>query len=82
MNKKLIGEVVGWYGTIAILCAYFLVSFSIISVTDFWYQFLNITGALGIGILSYIKKAYQPMVLNIVWTVIGLAVLVQVFLLN
>ncbi len=71
MKKHLI-EIVGWYGTAAILLAYALVSFSVISPINLWYQLLNATGAIGIVVVSFAKKAYPPGVLNIVWTIIAL----------
>lgn len=71
-------EVFGWYGTVAILSAYFLNSFGIISSSGVWYQLLNITGAIGIVVISYKKKAFQPMTLNIVWTLVGLAALLKI----
>ncbi len=61
----------------AIIGAYFLNSFSIIQATNFWYQFLNTTGTIGIVAVSYVKKAYQPMVLNTVWTIIGVVALAR-----
>lgn len=71
MNKKIFIEVIGWYGALAIIGAYFLNSFSFISAGDLSYQILNVTGALGMIAVSYYKKAYQPMTVNIVWGVIG-----------
>jgi len=76
MNKFY--EIIGRYVTVAIVGAYFLNSFSIIATGNFWYQFLNMTGAIGIVVVSYLKKAYQPMVLNMVWTVIGAIALIQI----
>ena len=71
MNKKFFIEVIGWYGALAIISAYFLNSFSFISAGDLSYQILNVTGALGMIAVSYFKRAYQPMTVNIVWAVIG-----------
>ncbi len=56
----------------SIVGAYALVSFSILKSGDFWYQFLNLTGSVGIVLISLNKKAYQPAVLNIIWAVIAL----------
>ena len=77
MNKT-ITEVVGWYGTVAILGAYALVSFEIVEPTSFLYQVLNGTGAIGIVIISFSKKAYQPGVLNLIWAVIALIAIVKI----
>lgn len=76
--KKLLAEIVGWYGTVAIVAAYALVSFAVISSDSLIYQFLNLTGALGIVIISLTKKAYQPATLNIIWAIIALVALSKI----
>lgn len=78
MDKLL--EVVGWYGTVAIVGAYALTSFNVVSTQTFLYQTLNVTGAIGIVVISLKKKTYQPAVLNMVWVVIGLAALLKILL--
>lgn len=71
MSKYAI-EIVGWSGTILILLAYLLVSFSIITSDSLLYQSLNLGGAAGIALISLVKKAYPPAVLNIIWALIAL----------
>ncbi len=56
----------GRYGTCAIVLAYALVSFELLSSSSFLYQIMDGTGALGILHISFKKKAYQPGVLNII----------------
>ena len=73
-------ELFGWYGAVAIVLAYALVSFSILEPTNLWYQALNGSGALGIVAVSFYKKTYQPGVLNIVWTVIAFVAILQILL--
>ncbi|MBP9718948.1 MAG: hypothetical protein KBD46_00600 [Candidatus Levybacteria bacterium] len=63
---------IGWLGAIATLTAYFLVSFEIVSPKDLRYQILNLAGAIGLGIICYFKKTYQPMTVNIIWGFIAL----------
>jgi len=75
---KLFVEVFGWYGMVAIVVTYALVSFSIMAPTSVWYQVLNGTGALGIVIVSFCKRAYQPGVLNVIWTLIAIAALLKI----
>ena len=70
-------EFFGWYGTVAIILAYALVSFSVIEAGNIWYQILNLTGALGIVVVSFNKKTYQPGVLNLIWTVIALIAILR-----
>lgn len=71
-------ELFGWYGMIAIVLGYALVSFSFLQPTDIIYQLLNGTGALGIVTVSFYKKAYQPAVLNIIWTLIALIAIINI----
>lgn len=80
MNKKIIEEIVGWYGTIAIVLAYALLSFGAIDGDSLLYQILNGTGAIGIVYISFKKKAYQPGVLNIIWTIITIAAIIKILL--
>jgi len=75
MRSKAIGAL-GWYGVAAILLAYVLVSFNIISAQSWQYQLLNFTGASGVLVISYMKQARQPALLNLVWAVIALAALI------
>ncbi|EKD32828.1 MAG: hypothetical protein ACD_76C00139G0002 [uncultured bacterium] len=71
MNKKILDEVIGWYGTCSIIIAYALISFEVVRSSDLVYQILNATGAIGIIYISLVKKVYQPAVLNIIWVVIA-----------
>lgn len=79
MQKSLI-EWGGWYGTIAIMTAFALSSFSVIKPTDLLYQILNLTGAVGIVTVSFYKRAYQPAVLNIIWIIIALIAIAKILL--
>lgn len=78
-NSKLI-EIVGWYGLGATLIAYFLVSFMIIDPNNLLYQLLNLTGALGLVAISLLKRAYQPAILDIVWSIIALVALIRILM--
>lgn len=71
MMKNKVIKISGWYGTVAIVAAYALSSFSVIETQDLLYQILNFTGAIGIVMISFYKKAYQPGILNLIWSVIA-----------
>lgn len=77
MKDKIIG-LFGWYGTVAIIGAYALSSFSVIKADNLVYQLLNLTGAVGIVAVSLKKNAYQPAVLNIIWTFIALIAVIKI----
>lgn len=76
--KETFINILGWYGALAIIVAYVLVSFSFIQANSLLFQILNGTGAIGIVIISLYKKAYQPAVLNIVWTLIALVAIISI----
>jgi len=69
---------VGWYGVLAILGAYTLVSFGVLNPLNLWYQLLNLTGAFAIIVHSFSKKDYQPGVLNIIWMIIAIIAIGQI----
>lgn len=76
---KIFAEIIGWYGTAAIITAFALVSFSVLPPTDLLYHFLNGSGSIAIVYISLRKKAYQPGVLNIIWTLITLIALARIY---
>lgn len=77
--KQTIDEIIGWYGAVAIVGAFAMVSFEVLAPTSLLYQFLNGTGALGIVYISFKKQAYQPGVLNIIWAIIAGIAMVRLF---
>lgn len=79
-NKQLIVEIAGWYGAVAILGAYALVSFELISSDGLLFQVLNLTGALGIIAIAAYKKVRQSVVLNIVWGVVAVIAIINILL--
>ena len=73
-----IKNLAGWYGVMAILLAYTLLSFKALNSDSLPYQLLNLTGALGIMYEAYYKKDTQPVVLNIVWAVVALVAIFRI----
>ena len=78
-KRNLWAEIAGWYGMGAIVLAYMLVSFNILSAGGA-YQLLNLTGAIGIIIISVVKKVRQTIILNIFWLAIAGIALVRAVL--
>jgi hypothetical protein len=56
-------EFIGWGGSILVLIAY------IVPIKNFTYFMFNILGAFGLIISCINKKAYQPIVVNIIWII-------------
>jgi hypothetical protein len=74
---KKAAEIAGWYGIVAILGAYALVSFSVIGSDSVLFQLLNLTGALGVIWITAIKGVTQSVVLNTVWAIIAVVALLR-----
>lgn len=78
MRKDFISEFFGWYGVVAILAAYALLSFDVVESKSLIYQILNGTGALGIIFDAVKDKNYQPAVLNVFWLIIALIAIIRI----
>lgn len=79
-NKLNFAEIIGWYGTIAIVLAYALLSFNVLVAESLVYQLLNVTGATAMIYISFKKKIYQPGVLNVVWLGIAFIAIIKILL--
>jgi hypothetical protein len=80
-RKKLpVIELVGWYGVLSYALAYALASFHIVSVDNLIYQLMNLIGAGSLFAVCYVKKTYQPMVVNLIWGAIALFTIIATLL--
>lgn len=81
LNKKTIAiiEAGSWYGVVAILAAYILVSFSILPPYNWIPVTLNITGSITMLIDAAKDGNQQPVVINIVWIIIAVLTVLRIF---
>ena len=77
VKKNLVAEIAGWYGMSAIVGAYALVSFGLVDAESVVYQLLNLTGALGIIWISFVKRVWQSVTLNLFWCAIAIAAILR-----
>lgn len=75
-----IAEIIGWVGVLCVLYAYILLSFEVFIASDLMYQALNIAGGFGIMYSSFVKKNYQPVVLNAIWTLVAVIAVLKIIL--
>jgi len=73
-------EIAGWYGAIAILVAFFLISFSYVTGQSVFYQVVSLTGALGLMFNAYKNSAYPNATLNIIYALIAVVALVRIII--
>lgn len=74
-----LAEFAGWYGTIAILGAYALLSFDVIGKNALFHG-LNFSGALGVGWVCWRRRAWQAFWLEVVWAAVALLSLLRAWL--
>ena len=69
-------ELWGWYGTIAVVGSYYASSHGLME-RDWRYHALNFSGSLGIIAISWARRTWQPLTLNLVWALIGAIALIR-----
>jgi hypothetical protein len=73
-------QLAGWYGVGAILVAYALITFKVLTAETIIYLALNSTGALALIVQSYAIRNYQLIVLNVVWLLVACLGIAQALL--
>ncbi|MEK6811320.1 MAG: hypothetical protein AABX96_02300 [Nanoarchaeota archaeon] len=67
-----ITTIIGWLGAFLLLLAYFLLIHKNLTSRSKMYQWMNILGALLLGVSTFTTKSYPAFLTNIVWVIIGL----------
>lgn len=66
----------GWYGAIAILWAYYGSSHGHLDQGAV-YHLLNLSGAIGVGVVCWYQRTWQALVLEIAWATIAISSILQ-----
>jgi len=72
-------DIVGWAGAVLVLAAYGLVSTKRLDGDSVAYQALNVAGAAGMLINTYVRGALPSAALNVIWIGVGIYVLTKIF---
>ncbi len=75
---EMVVETVGWIGSALVVAAYFLNMSGKLQADTATYKWLNIVGSLGLIVLTLYHRAIPSAVVNIIWTVVGIAALFRV----
>jgi hypothetical protein len=78
--RKVLLEAAGWYGLVATISAYGLISAGIVNSASIFYHLLNLTGALTLAVTVWRKRAWPLVVLNLVWMAIAVFALARIVL--
>ena len=80
-NKEKIINIYGWTGSISIIVAYALNTINTDNksnndddgnIYNIIIDLLNIYGSISIGIICYRQKAYQPVLLEVLWFIFSI----------
>lgn len=77
MLVSTIMDVIGWSGAVLVLSAYFLVSTKRLVGDSAAFQWLNLSGGVGLLVNTLFYRAYPSSLVNIVWIVIAGATLLR-----
>jgi len=67
----------GWIGAFLVVLAYFLVSYKKVEGDSRIYQFMNLFGALGVGVNVFYQQAWPALAIQVVWGTIAIIALVK-----
>ncbi|OGY16542.1 MAG: hypothetical protein A2785_03045 [Candidatus Chisholmbacteria bacterium RIFCSPHIGHO2_01_FULL_49_18] len=70
-------QIMGWIGAFLVVLAYFLVSYKKVEGDSRIYQFMNLFGALGVGVNVFYQQAWPALAIQVVWGTIAIIALVK-----
>jgi len=74
-------ETLGWVGVVFVLGSYCLLATGMIDGNSWVYHVLVLIGSVFIAVISYIRRVFQPMVLNVCFSVLALVALIRILFL-
>ena len=77
-NWKIIFEIIGWIGSLAILVAYALNSYQKLRSDSLTFLILNLTGGLLLMAYTFYKDALANTFLNLVWVIVAVVALIKI----
>ena len=75
--KHRVADVIGWMGMFAVVTAYLLVSIEVLDGQSTVYQLMNLTGALALIWISWLRGVFQGVLINVFWVAIAIVGLLQ-----
>tara|TARA_Y100000310_G_C20626422_1_gene786174 strand:+ start:1215 stop:1484 length:270 start_codon:yes stop_codon:yes gene_type:complete len=72
-------EIMGWVGALLLLTAYFMITHHELDSKSKKYQFMNLFGALFIGVNTFSNHAYPSFTANMVWLVVAFYGLYKIY---
>jgi len=76
-QMKLLIDILGWIGSVAVIAAYGLNSYQKIKSDSFLFLILNLVGGIFLIIYSYYYTAFANTFINVVWVIIAVPALIR-----
>ena len=73
-----VADVIGWLGMLAVVTAYLLVSIEVLDGHSTVYQVMNLSGALALIWISWLRGVFQGVLINVFWVLIAIVGLLQI----
>lgn len=70
-------EIIGWTGSLLVIMAYILISSKKIQSDSLVYQFMNLFGALFLGINVFYEQAWSVLPVQITWGLVAIIALAK-----
>lgn len=82
LPRSSVAELLGWLGAAAILIDYALLSFDILDGSSLIYHLIFILGSAGLVVVTYRHRAFQSVVVNLIFITIGIVAVIRIVLLS
>lgn len=74
---KLLVDILGWIGSVAVIAAYGLNSYQKIKSDSYLFLILNLIGGVFLIVYSFYYTAYANTFINVVWVIIAVPALIK-----
>lgn len=75
-----IWELAGWTGVAFIAGSYSLLALGFVSGQSLLYHSLVLAGSVFVAAISYVKRTYQPFVLNLLFAILAMLAIIRIIL--
>jgi len=80
LDMKLLVDILGWIGSVAVLIAYGLNSYQKLRSNSVMFYLLNIIGGIFLIVYTVYKEAFANTFINVVWVVVAIPALIKVLI--
>ncbi len=79
-SRTTIWEIAGWAGVVFIAGSYSLLALGFVDGESLLYHSLVFVGSVFVASISYLKKTYQPFILNVLFAILAMLAIMRIIL--